>query len=105
MYLALRDAATTDPDSAALWKEISERRARNMRDFAADLRTTGQVRPELTDDTIADVIWSMNGPEYWTLLVAERGWEVKQFVTFVADAWRRLFLITAGQPGREADKT
>ena len=31
VYLALRDAAATDPDSAATWREISERRARNMR--------------------------------------------------------------------------
>src|SRR5437870_615481 len=33
VYLALRDAAATDPDSAATWREISERRARNMRAF------------------------------------------------------------------------
>ena len=46
VYLALRDAAATDPDSAATWREISERRARNMRAFAADLRATGElVRP------------------------------------------------------------
>src|SRR5437667_153535 len=42
VYLALRDAAATDPDSAATWREISERRARNMRAFAADLRATGE---------------------------------------------------------------
>jgi hypothetical protein len=45
VYLALRDAAATDPDSAALWSEISERRAANMRLFAADLRVTGELRP------------------------------------------------------------
>src|SRR6478609_1325116 len=44
VYLALRDAAATDPDSAATWREISDRRARNMRAFAADLRATGELR-------------------------------------------------------------
>jgi hypothetical protein len=49
VYLALRDAAATDPDSAATWREISERRARNMRAFAADLRATGELRTDLPE--------------------------------------------------------
>jgi hypothetical protein len=31
VYLALRDAAAADADSAATWCQISDRRARNMR--------------------------------------------------------------------------
>jgi AcrR family transcriptional regulator len=96
VYLALRDAAATDPDSAAAWREISERRARNMRLFAADLRATGELRTDLSDEDIADIIWSMNGPEYWTLLVGERGWSAGQFSRHITDAWQRLFL--AGPP-------
>jgi AcrR family transcriptional regulator len=95
VYLALRDAAATDPDSAATWREISERRARNMRAFAADLRATGELRTDLSDDDIADIIWSMNGPEYWTLLVTDRGWSPAQFGNHLADAWQRLFLARA----------
>ena len=92
VYLALRDAAATDPDSAATWREISERRARNMRAFAADLRATGELRTDLSDDDIADIVWSMNGPEYWTLLVTDRGWSPEQFGRHLTDAWQRLFL-------------
>ncbi len=92
VYLALRDAAATDPDSAAAWREISERRARNMRLFAADLRATGELRTDLSDEDIADIIWSMNGPEYWTLLVSERGWSAERFSSHITDAWQRLFL-------------
>ena len=92
VYLALRDAAATDPDSAATWREISERRARNMRAFAADLRATGELRTDLSDDQIADIVWSMNGPEYWTLLVSDRGWSSEQFGKHLTDAWQRLFL-------------
>jgi hypothetical protein len=95
VYLALRDAAATDPDSAATWREISERRARNMRAFAADLRTTGELRTDLSDDDIADIVWSMNGPEYWTLLVSDRGWSSEQFGNHLTDAWQRLFLARA----------
>src|SRR5689334_16973979 len=59
VYLALRDAAATDADSAALWAEISGRRAANMRMFAADLRATGELRADLSDEEVADIVWSM----------------------------------------------
>ena len=92
VYLALRDAAATDPDSAALWTEITERRARNMRDFAADLRSTGELRNDVSDFDIADIVWSMNGPEYWVLLVGERGWSHERFAMYLVDVWTRVFL-------------
>ena len=47
-----------------------------MRMFAADLRATGELRADLSDEEIADVVWSMNGPEYWSLLVVDRGWSL-----------------------------
>ena len=92
VFLALRDAAGADTDSAALWKEISDRRAQNMRRFAGDLRTTGELRADLTDDDVADIVWSMNGTEYWVLLVGERGWSPERFATYLIDAWSRLLL-------------
>jgi len=92
VFLALRDAAATDPDCAALWAEIAQRRATNMRRFAADLRSTGELRDDLTDDQIADIIWSMNAAEYWDLLVREREWTPDQFAEWLTDAWTRLLL-------------
>ena len=92
VYLALRDAGATDADSAALWQEIAQRRARNMLQFAADLRSTGELRDDLTDREIADIIWSMNGSEYWLLLVGQRGWSQRRFAAYLTDAWTRLFL-------------
>jgi AcrR family transcriptional regulator len=92
VFLALRDAAVTDPDCANLWTEISERRARNMRALAATLRATGDLRDDLTDDQVADIVWSMNAAEYWDLLVRQRGWTPAGFATWLADAWARLLL-------------
>lgn len=98
VFLALRDAAARDPACAALWAEISQRRARNMGDLAADLRTTGEVRADLTDGEVADVVWSMNAAEFWVLLVHERGWSPQRFGSWLADSWCRLLL--AAPPGR-----
>ncbi len=92
VFLALRDAAATDPDCATLWSEIARRRATNMRAFAADLRGTGELREDLTDGQVADIIWSMNAAEYWDLLVRERGWTPGQFRDWLTDAWTRLLL-------------
>jgi AcrR family transcriptional regulator len=94
IFLALRDAALNDAACAALWTEIAERRARNMRGFAGDLRTTGELRDDLTDDEVADIIWSMNAVEYWVLLVHERGWRPDRFQQWLTDAWIRLLLAT-----------
>ncbi len=99
IFLTLRDAAVSDAGCAALWREISERRARNMREFAADLRTTGRLRHDLTDADVADVIWTMNAAEYWDLLVGQRGWQPEQFQDWLADAWSRLLLEPGGAPG------
>jgi AcrR family transcriptional regulator len=92
VFLALRDAAVTNPECAALWAEISQRRAANMRRLAADLRTTGEVRGDLSDGQVADIIWSMNAAEYWVLLVRERSWSSEQFSAWLSDAWIRLLL-------------
>ncbi len=92
VFLALRDAARTDESSLRLWEEIAERRSRNMRELAADLRSTRELRTDLDDDTVADIIWSMNATEYWVLLIDRRGWSPERFRTWLADAWRRLLL-------------
>jgi len=92
VFLALRDAAPTDTDCAVLWTEIARRRAANMRAFAADLRSTGELREDLTDAQVADIVWSMNAAEYWDLLVQQRGWTPDEFADWLTDAWTRLLL-------------
>jgi AcrR family transcriptional regulator len=92
VHRALAEAAVSDPACAALRTEISERRAANMRLFAADLRATGELRADLTDDEVADVVWSMNAAEYHALLVGQRGWSGNRFRDFLTDAWTRLLL-------------
>ena len=74
LFRVLQGAAPLDPELAALWKSISERRAKNMRLLSADLAATGCLRPHLTVVKVADIIWSMNSPEFYLLMVEERGW-------------------------------
>lgn len=93
LFRVLQSAASMDADLALLWREISQRRAANMRLFAAELQKTGGLRPGLNVQEVADVIWSMNSPEYYLLLVEERGWSPYRFERWLATAWVRLLLI------------
>ncbi len=92
VFEELRNAGLSDPTCAALYREITERRAVNMRRFAADLRSTGDVRADLDDDIVADIVWSLNATEYYLLLVRDRGWTPERFGRHLADAWCRLLL-------------
>ena len=92
LFLALRDASATEPDVAVLWKEISDRRAANMRLLVADLAATGQLRADLSHDDAADIIWATNSPELYVMLTSERAWDPARFEQWLADAWRRLLL-------------
>jgi AcrR family transcriptional regulator len=88
---ALREAARTDPGCAAVWKQVNERRAANMLLFAQDLRGTGRLRSDLSDEEVADVVWSTNAVEYYALLAA-RGWDGPRVGALLEDLWTRLLL-------------
>jgi AcrR family transcriptional regulator len=88
----LREAAPADADCARLWRGIADRRAANMLLFAQDLRETGELRPDLTDEDVADLVWSTNAPEYYQLLT-ERGWTPERYRRLVVDLWSRVLLV------------
>jgi AcrR family transcriptional regulator len=89
---ALRDAAAEHPDLEALWREISERRHRNMHLFADELLATGELRAEAERDDLADTLWTMGSPELFLLLTQERGWSGERFSAWLAKSWYRLLL-------------
>jgi AcrR family transcriptional regulator len=88
---ALREAGLDDEECRAVWQGVEERRATNMRLFAADLRATGELRSDLDDDGVADLVWSMNSAAYYTSL-ARRGWDGDRYAALVCDVWTRSLL-------------
>lgn len=92
LVLALRDAATTEPEAGEVWHRISDRRAANMRKLALDLRDAGGLRADLTIREAADVLWATNSPDVYSLLVFERGWSPGHYERWLADSWDRLLL-------------
>lgn len=92
LFRVLQEAATTDTGLAELWSGIADRRSRNMKLLAKDLAETGKLRRDMSIDTVADVLWTMNSPEYYLLLVEGRGWEPARFEEWLSDAWVKLLL-------------
>jgi AcrR family transcriptional regulator len=92
LFLALRDASSTETEAQQVWQEISDRRAANMRKLARELRSSGGLRPGLSIDQAADIVWAMNGSELFVLLTIERGWSLKRYERWLADSWCRLLL-------------
>lgn len=91
LMLALHEAGSADPQCRTMWESISDRRAANMLLFAADLRGTGEVRDDLSDQQVAELVWSMNSAEYYTLL-ASRGVGPEDFSHLLTEVWTRTLL-------------
>jgi AcrR family transcriptional regulator len=92
LFLALRDASSTEPEAQAVWREIGERRAANMRLLVADVAAAGGLRPGLSADDAADTVWTLNSSELFVLLTGERGWSAAHFESWLADTLCRLLL-------------
>jgi AcrR family transcriptional regulator len=88
---ALKQAGRDDVECHQAWSGLVERRATNMLQFAADLRSTGQLRSDLTDTEVADIVWSTNSAEYY-LLLAGRGWGPRRFRDHLVDVWTRVLV-------------
>jgi AcrR family transcriptional regulator len=86
LFLALRDAATTDQSAAEVWQDISERRARNMRALVADVRSGDDEQHQFAAAGAADIVWALNSPELFHLLTVERGWPCSEYERFLRSA-------------------
>ncbi|MFT3855222.1 MAG: helix-turn-helix domain-containing protein [Ilumatobacteraceae bacterium] len=86
LLLALRDAAATDPAAQQVWREIGERRAQNMRRLVVELGDD-VLRPGMSVDDAADILWATAGSEMFVLLTFERGWPLERYERWLAEAW------------------
>jgi AcrR family transcriptional regulator len=83
---ALRTAGASDRDCARAWDGLVTRRWGNMLHLAAELRSTGEVRAQLTDEEIADLLWATNAEEFWSGL-RQRGWTAERYERLLTTMW------------------
>src|SRR5215469_9762749 len=97
IVLLARDAATSDPEIAALLEEISAARLERMRLNARGLASAGHLRPGIAVDQAADIMWTYSSPELYELLVLRRGWTADHYGQFIGQA---LISALLPSPGR-----
>ena len=81
----IRSAAPLDPDIGALWGRIQREFHANQRTIVESLRDKQALVPGLDVARAADILWTLNHPSVWQLLVEERGWTPEQYEQWCAD--------------------
>jgi AcrR family transcriptional regulator len=89
------EAAPADSELSSLVAELQQRHAGSMRLVVEHLSEAGCLRQSISKEIARDVMWAMNSPEFYRLLVIGRGWTGEMFEKWLADAWQRLLLDNA----------
>lgn len=82
----IRGSALADPDLADLWSLIQTDFHANQQVIVQQLYDAGALRPDLTVERATDILWTLNHPDVWLLLVGARGWTPEQWESWFVDA-------------------
>ncbi|MDQ0665361.1 AcrR family transcriptional regulator [Arthrobacter ulcerisalmonis] len=85
VYLLIRDAAANgDPDMAALLRDVDDERYQRMLHNARQVLARGFLRPDLTEEEVADVMFMSTSAELYETLVLKRGWSAERYGRLLA---------------------
>jgi AcrR family transcriptional regulator len=82
----IRGGAPVDADVAELWELIQTDFHANQRVIVESIAAKGALAAALDVDAATDILWTLNHPDLWFLLVGRRGWTPDRFETWFADA-------------------
>jgi AcrR family transcriptional regulator len=96
----IREAAPVEPDTGALWERIQTEFHANQRVIVERLAERKALRRGLNVDRATDILWTLNHPDVWQLLVGERGWTPEQYEQWFGDTACSQLLRTDGRAAR-----
>src|SRR5262245_8236137 len=99
LLAVIRDAAPVDADLAALWELIQRDFHDNQRTIVESIDRKGGLRPGLDVERAADILWTLNHPDVWLLLVGRRHWRPDDYQRWLAETSCAQLL--AGSPDQE----
>jgi AcrR family transcriptional regulator len=82
----IRNAAPVDADIAALWSLIQSDFYENQKMIVQALHKKKALRAGLDVARASDILWTLNHPDVWLLLVGSRGWTPARFEQWFADS-------------------
>jgi AcrR family transcriptional regulator len=91
----IRHAAEVDEETAALWSRIQADFYDNQRAIVRSLDEKGALRAGIDVARGSDLLWTLNHPDVWQLLVTQRGWTAEDYERWFAAAACEQLLGTA----------
>jgi AcrR family transcriptional regulator len=84
VYEAVRGAASADPEVRPVWDKIQQERRIGAAHVVADTAAKGPLRDGIDEESAADIVWVLNDPGLYHLLVNVRGWPAARYREWVA---------------------
>lgn len=84
LFRVIRGAAEIDADCGALWRLIQSDFHANQQVIVQSIDREGGLRPGLSVATGTDILWTLNHPDTWMLLVGQRDWSPHAYETWRA---------------------
>ena len=81
----IRNAASMDTEIAALWTSIQAKLYEVQHSIVEQLHKQDALAGGLDVDTATDILWTLNHPAQWQLLVRERGWTAQRYEQWLGD--------------------
>jgi AcrR family transcriptional regulator len=92
IYEAVRGAAGADPDARALWETHLEQRRTGAAHVVDDVVGKSRLRQGVDQEAAADIVWVLNDPGLYHLLVHRRRWTPERYRAWLAATMIRQLL-------------
>lgn len=103
MLEVIRDAASLDPDIGALWARIQGEFHDNQRAVVQSIADNHALAPGLDVGTATDILWALNHPSLYALLVGQRGWSPERYEHWLGDLLSEQLLAPDAAPTSRPD--
>lgn len=92
LFAVIRGAATASEEVSELWERIGAEFYANQLAIAQSLENKQALRSDRTAAQAADILWSLNHPDYFELMTAGRGWTVEDYERWLNSLLRQQLL-------------
>jgi AcrR family transcriptional regulator len=96
MFAVIRAAAAADSDLQAFADMTDQRRRVGAASVIAGLVGIGALRSDLDEPGAVDILWTLNSPETFQLLVRRSGWSPERFELWLAATMQSQLLASPG---------
>lgn len=85
MLEVIRGASASEPEVAALWRRIQAEYYDNQEAIVRSIEQKGALRMGLDVTRATDILWTLNHPAAYQLLVVERGWTPVEYEQWLGE--------------------